>query len=117
MNRRNFMQSILALGAAPAIVRAESIMRVKPLVATAGGLLVPEHLVGSVKRLIELQWPGYVNYDQRLLLSSNVAGIVIPILWGGGFGQETFRWSGRRTADGAEIWTPQAPAIQQEHQQ
>ena len=28
MNRRNFMGSILALGAAPAIVRADSLMRV-----------------------------------------------------------------------------------------
>lgn len=32
MNRRGFLGSILALGAAPAIVRAESIMRITPIV-------------------------------------------------------------------------------------
>lgn len=32
MNRRNFMSSILALAAAPAIVRAESLMPVRPIV-------------------------------------------------------------------------------------
>jgi hypothetical protein len=30
MNRRGFLQSILALGVAPAIVRADSLMRVNP---------------------------------------------------------------------------------------
>lgn len=43
MNRRGFLGSILALGAAPAIVRADSLMRVVPrettiLTATAGML-------------------------------------------------------------------------------
>ena len=32
MNRRGFLSSILAFGAAPAIVRAESIMRIRPIV-------------------------------------------------------------------------------------
>ena len=42
MNRRGFLGSILALGAAPAIVRAENIMRVTPRGWTraASGLLV-----------------------------------------------------------------------------
>lgn len=31
MNRRGFMSSLLALGMAPAIVRAESLMRIKPI--------------------------------------------------------------------------------------
>ena len=31
MNRRGFLGSILALGAAPAIVRADSLMRIVPL--------------------------------------------------------------------------------------
>ncbi len=31
MNRRGFLGAILALGAAPAIVRAESLMRIKPV--------------------------------------------------------------------------------------
>lgn len=35
MNRRGFMSSILALGVAPAIVRAESIMRIKPILLPA----------------------------------------------------------------------------------
>lgn len=42
MNRRGFIGSILAAGIAPAIVRAESIMRVavpKGMAATDGGLL------------------------------------------------------------------------------
>ncbi len=32
LNRRGFLASMLACGAAPAIVRAESIMRIKPIV-------------------------------------------------------------------------------------
>lgn len=40
MNRRGFMGSILALGAAPAIVRADALMRVRPrddgILANAG---------------------------------------------------------------------------------
>lgn len=31
MNRRGFLGSILALGAAPAIVRADSLMRIVPV--------------------------------------------------------------------------------------
>jgi hypothetical protein len=34
MNRRGFLGSILALGAAPAIVRADSLMRIVPLETT-----------------------------------------------------------------------------------
>ena len=36
MNRRGFLGSILALGCAPAIVRASSLMPVRPLFVTAG---------------------------------------------------------------------------------
>lgn len=34
MNRRGFLGSILALGAAPAIVRADSLMRIVPVETT-----------------------------------------------------------------------------------
>ena len=36
LNRRQFLASILALGVAPAIVRASSIMRVRPLILPSG---------------------------------------------------------------------------------
>lgn len=38
MNRRSFMQSILALAAAPAVVRASSIMRVRPVLGPFGAV-------------------------------------------------------------------------------
>lgn len=41
MNRRGFMGSILALAAAPAIVRADALMRIVPRYAS-GGILVPD---------------------------------------------------------------------------
>lgn len=45
MNRRSFMQSILALGMAPAVVRAESLMRT--FVRRESGLVVPEWVTGD----------------------------------------------------------------------
>lgn len=38
MQRRSFLASMLALGAAPAVVKATSLMKVRP-----SGILVPEH--------------------------------------------------------------------------
>ena len=54
MNRRNFLQTLVA---APAIVKASSLMKITPV-----GLLVPEPLkiIPSLKdkSLTELLWPG-----------------------------------------------------------
>ena len=44
MNRRGFMSSILALGVAPAIVRAESIMRIKPILLPGEDFGVTTHI-------------------------------------------------------------------------
>ena len=52
MNRRGFMGSILALGAAPAIVRADALMRVRPrneaILGTDGFLIVTPALQNYV---------------------------------------------------------------------
>lgn len=56
MNRRNFMSSILALGAAPAIVRAESIMRIKPVLLPGEDFsLGPEEITREALRMLEEQ--------------------------------------------------------------
>ena len=53
MNRRLFLASCLALGAAPAIVRASSLMRMVP---TESGLLVPS------RRLLQMEIGGEMFY-------------------------------------------------------
>ncbi len=45
MKRRNFLKSLLIAGVAPAIVKAENLMKVRPL---ESGLLVPEDFGMSV---------------------------------------------------------------------
>lgn len=47
MNRRGFLGSILALGAAPAIVRADSLMRIVPLPLIAYYGLMPIDLIAQ----------------------------------------------------------------------
>ena len=72
MNRRGFMGSILALGAAPAIVRADALMRVRPrnevifgrglsdsiegnwaAYSHIGSCIPPEHRIFMSQRLLE----------------------------------------------------------------
>ena len=47
MNRRGFLGSILALGAAPAIVRADSLMRIIPR-----GLIVPPLVINMLPPIV-----------------------------------------------------------------
>lgn len=51
MNRRGFLGSILALGAAPAIVRADSLMRIVPMDAA---ILLPGAVTLTGDRLVSL---------------------------------------------------------------
>lgn len=70
MNRRGFLGSILALGAAPAIVRADSLMRIVPmetLVALDAEAMA--EVVGAMKELwLEIPNPAYreMLYGVRL---------------------------------------------------
>ena len=59
MNRRGFLSSILALGAAPAIVRADSLMRIVP--REAG--LVCIHADGGVMTLAPAEITNIVTFE------------------------------------------------------
>lgn len=75
MIRRSFLGSILALGAAPAIVRADSLMRVIPTGTT--------FLTGTeVLRLQEaffanMEWPSAKNISGKLLASMYEVAVTI----------------------------------------
>lgn len=64
MNRRGFMGSMLALCAAPAIVRASSLMKLAPgferlesgLIVPGNGLLTIEAITAEALRVFEVQW-------------------------------------------------------------
>lgn len=49
---------------------------------------------------------------QRTTVDAQCSVINVPVPMAGGFGQISFMASGLRTADGVEIWTPQAPQRQ-----
>lgn len=55
MNRRGFLSGILALGAAPAIVRADSLMRIVP-----------------IDMGVELEWmPGWAMWNSSVVLNEH----------------------------------------------
>lgn len=72
--RRTFLGSILALGAAPAIVRADALMRVVPRETT----------------LLDDPWLGWINWDPaadhsltRIALCTSDGGVrVLDLAWG-----------------------------------
>lgn len=62
MNRRGFLASMMALGVAPAIVRAESIMRVRPVITPYGiGDVIAPTIAGDVTEFMAgdiVKWAG-----------------------------------------------------------
>ena len=67
MNRRGFLGSILELGAAPAIVRADSLMRIVP----RGALVLPPIVSGMVRRV----WAYDIDTDRFLFQWSISEGV------------------------------------------
>jgi hypothetical protein len=88
--RRSFLGSILALGAAPAIVRADALMRVVPretLVAPSGDVFTLDTLRLARERLDDA---GFIYWDPaaghsltRIALCTSDGGVrVLDLAWG-----------------------------------
>ncbi len=75
MNRRSFLGSILLAGAAPAIVRADSLMRVIPREL---GIVTPEYDIGIGAYDVEVVTGE--AYGNRLLTISQIANQALEIL-------------------------------------
>jgi hypothetical protein len=74
MNRRGFLQSCIALAAAPAIVRADSLMRVIPREAT---VILPQGFgLAQIKR--EGSSIPYMTIDEAQMASATVIGRYWP---------------------------------------
>lgn len=86
LNRRGFLAGMLALGAAPAIVRAESLMRVVPLdkvldCEVGKGWLVYEDLGSAVVNTRALRFFATFDYDayeKRMRLVTTESGVLVP---------------------------------------
>lgn len=58
MNRRGFLSSILIAGCAPAIVRAESLMKCNGLIVPTGNIWLPTHIEWLVvEEYNKAMWP------------------------------------------------------------
>lgn len=79
MNRRGFLGAILAAAVAPAIVRADALMRIVPrdaaVLPAPGGLMVPEKLSGIFTGEIG-SYEGVVIHETPLLTRANIAAII-----------------------------------------
>lgn len=89
MNRRGFLGSILALGAAPAIVRADSLMRIIPLdqgvilgdyaVVTGSGSLTISEIIRQTLIARAGQFTDNVTRGNALLLKMKSKGLIQPV--------------------------------------
>ena len=80
MNRRGFLTGILALGAAPAIVRADSLMRIVPRDALIINMLPPAvyhpDSFGFIQAEISLQRPFIQITREALMIAHEKAKIM-----------------------------------------
>jgi hypothetical protein len=81
MDRRGFLGSILALGVAPAIVRAGSLMRIAPPKMPSVGIIIGESSgwmePGSEQAMIDLM-NARIAAAKRMMIQQITTGLYLP---------------------------------------